>query len=625
MSRSTGRRVVSTLSTVALSGLLLLGAALVTPGIAYAAPAPAHTATPDRSDSDSPHIMADDAPVLTFPATLPMGAVGMAYEQALTRTGGTAPFAWSIDGGTLPGGLSLDPSTGLLSGAPTDGGGSEFTVRIVDAVGLVDTRAAELFVKAAPTVQLSVDDAAVRFGTRVEVTVALGDLGATGTLDFRVTAPDGAVTELGSATLLSGRASLTLTPAALGRNAVTASYSGDERHLASTSAPVFVEVSAYAGQAVITEFRTSGPDGPADQYVELYNRGAPLPLAGLELRSGSGSVVTLPADAPVLDTFRTYLVSGADFSLSTLATPDMTVPTLGTDGFRLTAPDAARSVVDEVGPVSGFHLGSGLPAMDGAPAAQWAFVRTETGGRPNDTRDNRADFALVSSTGGTVGGVQSMRGSASPTGLRDPWQHNRQALSFRLDSSRTPAESPNRAYVVGSPGTLVIRRTITNTGTSTITEARTRITALSEAHGLPYRGAQPARPARIRAVDPAVSTSQVTVADRGVITVQHLAVDAPITSAAGGGLNSTLTVPLPSGGLAPGASVDVAFTFQVDVRGTFWFGYDLDARTSSSSGRVTASTRAFGTKLSDTQLRRRLVRSGMTRGHALTGPDTGRL
>ena len=44
----------------------------------------------------------------------------------------------------------------------------------------------------------------------------------------------------------------------------------------------------------------------------------------------------------------------------------------------------------------------------------------------------------------------------------------------------------------------------------------------------------------------------------------------------GGGLNSTLTVPLPEG-LPSGSSIDVAFTFQVDAGGPFWFGYDVDA------------------------------------------------
>ncbi|MEK7860811.1 MAG: putative Ig domain-containing protein [Chloroflexota bacterium] len=34
-------------------------------------------------------------------------------------TGGQSPFAWSISGGTLPAGLTLATSTGILSGTPT--------------------------------------------------------------------------------------------------------------------------------------------------------------------------------------------------------------------------------------------------------------------------------------------------------------------------------------------------------------------------------------------------------------------------------------------------------------------------------------------------------------------------
>jgi FtsP/CotA-like multicopper oxidase with cupredoxin domain len=79
-------------------------------------------------------------------------------------------------------------------------------------------------------------------------------------------------------------------------------------------------------------------------------------------------------------------------------------------------------------------------------------------------------------------------------------------------------------------------------------------------------------------VNPGTASSVVAVAGRGDVTVQNLSVDSPIVAASGGGLNSTLTVPLPLGGLPPGSSVDVAFTFQVDTGGTFWFGYDVDAK-----------------------------------------------
>jgi Tol biopolymer transport system component len=47
------------------------------------------------------------------------GVVGNAYSSTLTTTGGTAPFIWTLFGGALPTGLSLNPGTGVVSGTPT--------------------------------------------------------------------------------------------------------------------------------------------------------------------------------------------------------------------------------------------------------------------------------------------------------------------------------------------------------------------------------------------------------------------------------------------------------------------------------------------------------------------------
>ena len=47
------------------------------------------------------------------------GVVGNAYTSTLAVTGGTAPFTWTLFGGVLPVGLSLNPGTGVVSGIPT--------------------------------------------------------------------------------------------------------------------------------------------------------------------------------------------------------------------------------------------------------------------------------------------------------------------------------------------------------------------------------------------------------------------------------------------------------------------------------------------------------------------------
>ena len=61
-------------------------------------------------------------------------------------TGGTSPFTWSVSAGTLPPGLTLGASTGLLSGTPTTAGSYSFTVKVTDSSGLSDTEAVSLTV-----------------------------------------------------------------------------------------------------------------------------------------------------------------------------------------------------------------------------------------------------------------------------------------------------------------------------------------------------------------------------------------------------------------------------------------------------------------------------------------------
>jgi uncharacterized protein (TIGR03437 family) len=68
-------------------------------------------------------------------SSLPNGSVGVAYSQTLTNSGGTSPFTWSVSSGSLPGGLTLTPSTGLISGTPNTAGTSNFSVTVKDSVG----------------------------------------------------------------------------------------------------------------------------------------------------------------------------------------------------------------------------------------------------------------------------------------------------------------------------------------------------------------------------------------------------------------------------------------------------------------------------------------------------------
>jgi hypothetical protein len=78
-------------------------------------------------------------PVLLSVTTtsLPAGTVNTAYSQTLNAAGGSPPYGWSLATGSLPSGLSLNSSTGVISGTPQSYTGSpfSFSVTVYDSAG----------------------------------------------------------------------------------------------------------------------------------------------------------------------------------------------------------------------------------------------------------------------------------------------------------------------------------------------------------------------------------------------------------------------------------------------------------------------------------------------------------
>lgn len=65
------------------------------------------------------------------------GMVGVALNtgQTLTAAGGITPYTWAVTGGALPTGVSLNTSTGALTGTPTTTNGADVTFTVTDSHG----------------------------------------------------------------------------------------------------------------------------------------------------------------------------------------------------------------------------------------------------------------------------------------------------------------------------------------------------------------------------------------------------------------------------------------------------------------------------------------------------------
>ncbi|MEI6665255.1 MAG: Ig domain-containing protein [Chloroflexota bacterium] len=71
--------------------------------------------------------------------SLPNPQPGVAYAQTVNVYGGVPPYNWMVIDGTLPGGLSLDSPTGLISGTASVGAAT-FTLQVRDSGGQLATQ-----------------------------------------------------------------------------------------------------------------------------------------------------------------------------------------------------------------------------------------------------------------------------------------------------------------------------------------------------------------------------------------------------------------------------------------------------------------------------------------------------
>jgi hypothetical protein len=134
------------------SGQLPAGLSISTAGLISGTPTATGTATFSVSvtDSSSPAqtqsaglTIATGAGALSITsATLSSGSTGTGYAQTLAATGGTPAYTWQITSGSLPAGLTLAATTGVISGTPTTNGTSTFTAVVQDNGSPAQTQSA---------------------------------------------------------------------------------------------------------------------------------------------------------------------------------------------------------------------------------------------------------------------------------------------------------------------------------------------------------------------------------------------------------------------------------------------------------------------------------------------------
>ena len=200
---------------------------------------------------------------------------------------------------------------------------------------------------------------------------------------------------------LSGSGRLKGTPTELGRFAIAMKVTGAGQTV--TTGEVVVTVKAATHALEITQFRTAGPKGQGDWFVQVVNTThVSIPLTGWDIgiqQAGSKKPDLIPIGTGKLRPDGTAVLAGTAFSLrSKLPVHRFGATVVPLDsGFQIVAPNGA--VVDAAGvrgAVRGLVAGRGVSyPRDLHRGQQGAFVRKGYASEgPVDTGDNARNFSF---------------------------------------------------------------------------------------------------------------------------------------------------------------------------------------------------------------------------------------
>ena len=287
------------------------------------APATAATFTVQVTDANGVHNSVNlniaVSTLLTFPAVnLPNGVVSTAYSTSLLAAGGgTTPFTYSLvsGAGSLPAGLTLNPSSGAISGTPATAGTSNFSVKVADSSIPPQTHTQALSVTIYTV--LTITTASLPNGTvNSSYRASLSSGGGTGTINWALAS--GSSLPAGLQLSASGTVSGTPTTAATTSFTVTATDSGTPQQAKNRSLNIVVNPVL----SIVTSTLPNGTVGAAYNQNIQTNGGTPtitwsvpantLPT-GLQLQNAANGIGTITGN-PTASGSYTFTVTASDAS-----------------------------------------------------------------------------------------------------------------------------------------------------------------------------------------------------------------------------------------------------------------------------------------------------------------------
>jgi hypothetical protein len=327
-------------------------------------------------------------------SALAAGTDGVAYSASLKAAGGSGAYLWSITSGSLPSGLALSASSGVISGTPAAGGTFTFTATVSDNSNPVQTKSVSLTITVAST-QLTIAASKLAAGTEgAAYSQSLQASGGTPGYTWSITSgslPAGL-------TLAGGSGAISGTPTASGTSTFTVSVSDSSSPVQTKSAALSITV-AGTTLSIVTSSLAAGTNGAAYSASLQASGGKPgytwsitsgsLP-AGLSLAAGSG-VISGTLKASGTSTFAVSVSDSSNPVQTKSATLSVTVTAAGST-LTITSSTLAAATV-------GMAYTQTLAASGGTLPYTWSIT---SGTLP---------AGLTLSSGGVISGTPTASGT----------------------------------------------------------------------------------------------------------------------------------------------------------------------------------------------------------------------